>query len=444
LNHEKTKHKHSFQLLALPRVLCDVKIFNDTTSITTTHNTVQYTMINCVKILGMFLSFRFVMMLLLACVCSGVAVRVVRAAAVSFSEKFEFAALAFFLLACLLVCLDRVLSGFRFVSLTIHNYRAIIDRRTSPARNLSAKMFRESDAQQRHPHVTFKPKPDFQRMMEHSFDDSASPRRHTQLQHQPEEIIPTTWDSRYEPEHVDADYAGLVSKSHQARRHRHGDHSSQQCNIAHTDLGITGQDDFQLPRKRKENGGPFNPITGEPIQQQKGPLIAGPGDTRGTGHWKTSYQRMNEQEATSRDMLTLKRQQELVGGHGQAHSQGISPHLPPHLRAAAQAAAHATYSPTSPRPAAVSSSNSMSYEAHRLMTIDRGRQNIKNNYDADGGVTGAGGVARGGSMISSLGSSLVDRVPEFEANGEVSHAARRNKVLMVENFEKHYKQGGKR
>lgn len=287
-------------------------------------------------------------------------------------------------------------------------------------------MFRDSDIPQKHHHVTFtnKPNPDFQRVMEHSrFDDSSTNRR--AQQHQQEEVIPTTWDSRYIPDHPDADYAGLVSKSHQTRRHGH-DHSSQRSNIAHTDLGISGRDDFQLPRKRRENG-PFNPITGEPIQQQPlSPLIAGPGDVRGTHHWKSSYQReIDEKQPTSRDMLTLKRQQELVG-HGQPQ---------PHLRVAAQAAAQAAYAQTSPRSAR---SGPMSYESRIMLAMDQARQNT-NHCDENESITGTGGVARGGSMLSSLGSSLASRIPEFEANSELSHAARRSKVLMVENFGKHYK-----
>ena len=319
-------------------------------------------------------------------------------------------------------------------------------------------MFRESDNVIPQKHVTFhqKPKPDFQRVMEHSFPD-LSPRRHLPSpQHQQEEVIPTTWDSRYMPDHPDADYAGLVNKNHQQRRHGHGDHSSQRTNIAHTDLGISGQDEFQLPRKRKENNGPFNPITGEPIQPYVSPLIAGPGDTRGTEHWKSSYQRMNDCEPTTRDMLTLKRQQELVGGT--SHTTHSSPrggpsHLPPHhhQRATAQGAAHAAYSPTHPRSASSSSPDAVpsSYDSHLHMAMNRARQHV-NNYDTVdpsgnlGSIAGSGGVARGGSMISSLGTSLVGRIPEFEAKGELSHAARRNKVLTVENFEKHYKQGGKR
>ena len=177
-------------------------------------------------------------------------------------------------------------------------------------------MFRESDIAPPRLHQTFVSKPNPLMQMAASnarFDEERS--RYGDYHDAPSpEIIPASYDTRYNPDHPDADYLGLVSKQHQNRRHTQH-HSSQRCNLTQTERGIVGQDDDFIQRKRFHTT-KYNPITGEELHPDghapSSRLIAGIGAAEGADHWKTSYHRFSEQEPTSMDMLTLKRQQEAV------------------------------------------------------------------------------------------------------------------------------------
>ena len=98
-------------------------------------------------------------------------------------------------------------------------------------------MFRDSDYVEKAQKRTYpQPAPQLQYAAAHSHFDEG---RETQQQQRslPMEIIPPTWDTRFNPEHPDADYAGLVSKSHTTKRHTN-DHRSQHVNITHTGKSI--------------------------------------------------------------------------------------------------------------------------------------------------------------------------------------------------------------
>jgi hypothetical protein len=279
-------------------------------------------------------------------------------------------------------------------------------------------MFRESDVPEKHLHKTFltKPNPAWQvansnARFDEEWNDGGGSRS---LVHHEQEV-PTTWDSRYNPEHPDADWCGLVSKNNQSRRHTN-DHSSQRINLSHTEKGIMGQDDFVLPRRRRD-GGAFNPITGEPVEQkQQPPLIAGTGAAQGADHWKTSYQRFVEREPTSRDMLTLKRQEEVK----KVPSSG----MPPHHGGVGGMGTRGVYQdgPTS-------------YDSRVLLAMQqqasRERENTAPNSTS---ITGAGGLGRGPSLMGSLGGSLMSRVPEFERKQIQADPRSRPQTLLLENY----------
>ena len=274
-------------------------------------------------------------------------------------------------------------------------------------------MFRDSDYVEKAQKRTFQqPAPQLQYAAAHSHFDEG---KNTQQSSLPMEIIPPTWDTRFNPDHPDADYAGLVSKRHN-KRHTN-DHSSLHSNIRQTELGLTGQDSFVLPKKRPQDV-KYNPITGEPIVESS--LIAGPGKVSADDQWRTSYQRFSESEPTTRDMLTLERQQELRKvQHAPAGSSGQRNGLQ-----------HDGKSPRSDGP--------MSYESQRHMLLERiemEHAHVREQVVAEKN----GGVARGGtSMINNLGEALANRLPDYQTSGDWKNKTR-PKVLYVENFSNNYK-----
>lgn len=131
-------------------------------------------------------------------------------------------------------------------------------------------------------------------------------------------------------------------------------------------------------------------------QQPDRPLIAGIGAAEGSDHYRTSYARLAEREPTSRDMLTLKKQQEAfkLDAGMQAYGRGAMASS----RGGALVATGGGYG-GSYGPAAAAAQHM--------------RENMAPNS----------GVARGTSLIAGLGSSLAHAVPEFE-RGSVQGAAR--------------------
>ena len=185
---------------------------------------------------------------------------------------------------------------------------------------------------------------------------------------------------------------------------------------------MTGQDSFVLPRKRPQDI-KYNPITGEPIVES--PLIAGPGKVTVNDQWRTSYQRFSEAEPTSRDMLTLERQQELRK-------------LPPQTQTPASSGQRYGlhhHEGKSPRV----DDGTMSYESQRHMLLEHAHAHAREHYIpvVEKNITGSGGVARGSSLINNLGESIANRIPDFQTNAVQKKP--RPKVLYVENFSKNYK-----
>jgi hypothetical protein len=266
----------------------------------------------------------------------------------------------------------------------------------------SRKMFRESDAPQRQPHPSFynRPVPTFQAIAQNSkFDDSPSKDiRNYDINPVP---VPVTWDTKLDPDHPDADYSGLVSKYHVQKRHSENP-AAHRSHLITTEQGMCTQDETQQwPRKRKEENVRYNPITGE------GSIIHGTGALTAEEHWKTNYQRMAMKESTTRDQLTLKRQQMPQQGARQDERQGSVP--------------------SSARGGSVpNTGRSLAAEAQLY------RENMPPSRPPV--VSSGVSVGRGGSFISDLGSSLVNRVPDFNIPTATRASGPRPKTLVLENY----------
>ncbi|RYH15998.1 hypothetical protein EON65_30880 [archaeon] len=112
--------------------------------------------------------------------------------------------------------------------------------------------------------------------------------------------VPTTWDSYYDPNHPDADWTGLVSKNHLQKKHTHN-HSSLKENIMRTEQGIVSREERQEYMRKRA---PEDPSI---IQRHvAGSIHIGGIDNPGD-RWKTSHQRFDNREPTSRDQLTLEK-----------------------------------------------------------------------------------------------------------------------------------------
>eukprot|EP01031_Cornospumella_fuschlensis_P030422 gene30422-36757_t len=133
--------------------------------------------------------------------------------------------------------------------------------------------------------------------------------------------VPTTWDSYYDPSHPDADWTGLVSKNHLQRKHVH-EHSSLKENIMRTEHGIVSKVERQdYMRKRA----PEDPSI---VQRNVTGSIHIGGIDNPDDRWKTSHQRFDNREPTSRDQLTLEKRSnpvKKVENPSQARSQYGAP-----------------------------------------------------------------------------------------------------------------------
>lgn len=159
-------------------------------------------------------------------------------------------------------------------------------------------MFRESDVRERNHHPTYlnKPVSTLQAISQASkFDDNRSTGT-ANVENQPLPVIPTTWDTYYDPSHRDADWSGLVSVNNDQRKHS-SNHSSQQIGIVHSDLGIVSKVERQEWAHRR-------PPENNNVNQSS--LVIG-GISNDSDRWKTSYKSFEEQDRTSREQLILEK-----------------------------------------------------------------------------------------------------------------------------------------
>ena len=156
-------------------------------------------------------------------------------------------------------------------------------------------MFRESDIISRNPHRVNQPVPTFQAHARAAKFDEGSVEVTSSRGSYPPEPVPTTWDTKLDPSHRDADWAGLVSKENH-RRHS-TDHRSQMSGIMQSEHGLVSIDEKnEWLRKRRDN----NANTAGPV----GPLISGTGASD-SERFRTNSHRMEAREPTSRDQMTI-------------------------------------------------------------------------------------------------------------------------------------------
>jgi hypothetical protein len=155
-------------------------------------------------------------------------------------------------------------------------------------------MFRDSDVITKNPHKVNQQVPALQAISRNSPFDSGSSATGQSRRDYPPEPVPTTWDTKVDPTHRDADWAGLVTKGNE-RRHA-SDHRALASGLIQTEQGIVSANEkSEWLRKRREHA-----TTGDTS------LIGGSGDSE-TDRWKTCNQIMDAQEPTSREQLTLDR-----------------------------------------------------------------------------------------------------------------------------------------
>jgi hypothetical protein len=154
-------------------------------------------------------------------------------------------------------------------------------------------MFRDSDFRATNPHKVTQQVPSLQAVSNaarfQGESVSASSSRETYIP----EPIPTTWDTIVDPTHRDADWAGLVAKENHRRRTT--EHRALNSQLMQSSGGIVSIADNQDVHKKqfcKVDSNPGVVFPTEPV----------PND-----HWKTSQQRMNDQEITEKHRLSQPR-----------------------------------------------------------------------------------------------------------------------------------------
>lgn len=157
-------------------------------------------------------------------------------------------------------------------------------------------MFRDSDITAKNPHKVNQQVPELQAISKNSHFDGGFSTSAQLSRDYPPEPVPTTWDTKMDPTHRDADWAGLVTKGNQ-RRHA-SDHRALGSGLVQTEQGIVSLNEkSEWLRKRRECAASAAGDTS---------LIGGSGGSD-ADRWKTSNQIMDAQEPTSREQLTLDR-----------------------------------------------------------------------------------------------------------------------------------------
>lgn len=158
-------------------------------------------------------------------------------------------------------------------------------------------MFRESDYFEPRVHASFgiKKIPHLQQVAQQmKFEDSRSELR-PQAEYEEPVVIPTTHDTKYDPNDPRADWAGLVSRSNPERRHI-TNHPSQQTSIIVTKDGVVGKSERQEWSRINRNHAPKD----RPSQDIIGGIPSKPEEA-----YATNYRRQIIGESTSQDQLSM-------------------------------------------------------------------------------------------------------------------------------------------
>eukprot|EP01041_Mallomonas_annulata_P000216 gene216-393_t len=162
-------------------------------------------------------------------------------------------------------------------------------------------MFRESDFEYPKPHPTYGKKPVsiLQKATQQTkFNAFLENENHDHLEILEPEIVPTTFDTKYDPQDPKADWAGYVSRNEAEKRHR-ADHISQQVSLERTEFGISSAtENHEWPRVKRDFA-PMNHRSGDLI----GGISANPDDA-----YLTSYQRQINGEATNITQMSMQKQ----------------------------------------------------------------------------------------------------------------------------------------
>lgn len=113
-------------------------------------------------------------------------------------------------------------------------------------------------------------------------------------------VVPTTWDTVYDPDHPDADWTGLVKKDAILQKKHVNDHVSLRDNIERNEYGLVSSGKTTDYFERKENN------RMKENSNKSGVLIGGI-DVEDSDRYKTNYKRFECQERTTRDQLTMEK-----------------------------------------------------------------------------------------------------------------------------------------
>lgn len=129
-------------------------------------------------------------------------------------------------------------------------------------------------------------------------------RAHTSSHQQPElpPEVPSSWDTRYDPDDPRADYAGLVSKDEiYERRHVQDSHVAVRQNITSNEEGMTGVEGAEMPQFSK-----INKIPPRKAPEDNFNILGGIGHDD-QARWRTTQVRQAAGEPTSYEQLTIER-----------------------------------------------------------------------------------------------------------------------------------------
>lgn len=245
-------------------------------------------------------------------------------------------------------------------------------------------MFRESDYQPPKLHSSYAAKPLSKMQLHSQLSKFENPNNdEVSRQQLPQDVVPTTFDTVYDPAHPDADWSGRVSKAHNQKKHS-TNHRSQMSGIIQSEYGLLSTEDkkeWTSLRRGGANNSNSNIIGGISCEGE---------------HFQTTIQRQNIGETTGIDQLSLSKR------HGNKKNL--------------------------PDPAL------MHQEYQNI------QENKHNSYHETAAVPqqSSGYYNTSKSFISNIGSSLVNRVPNTPSNSNNNNAVairpEARKELVIDNY----------
>jgi len=162
---------------------------------------------------------------------------------------------------------------------------------------------REDEESKRNMHTTYTNKaiPNLQLVSQASkFNEGEHAKSDTSRSEIIPSVVPTTWDTVYDPNHPDADWSGLVSLKNNQKKHSTL-HRSQILGIEHSEQGIISLEEKKEWLHRRPGYD----------QNRVSSLILGGVDTSENDRWKTAAMSFQRQESTAREQLTLDKRSKI-------------------------------------------------------------------------------------------------------------------------------------